>query len=475
MHFLHFGADERTYLYLDSARKSTVQGVKETAGMDTLSRKASPTLPIRYLLVFWLFVLSAVAYLDRTNISIAGIQIGKEFGIDNTHLGWVFSAFLIGYAAFQVPAGLLVHRFGTRIVLTFAVLWWGLFTVLTALVPPKMSGSIIVLILVRFALGSGEATMYPATSQFVERWFPMRERGKANGIIFGGVGIGSGLTPPLVTAIVLHYGWRASFWFSAIVGIIAGAIWYVVARDTPERHPLVLESELALIIQERDPANDPSLANDESRDGTRSVPWVNIFGSKEVIALTLSYFSFGYVAWVFFGWFYIYLAQVRGLNLRTSAVYSMLPFVGMTIGCLSGGVAGDWLAQHFNLRLGRCFLPAFSMALTAALLVLGSRAQQAQTAGIVLALGAGILYVSASSFWAVSANYAGEYAGITSGIMNMGAQIGGACTASLTPLIAKYFGWQMSFYVAASFAIVGALAWLLVDPKRRLLTPQTPT
>src|SRR3979411_1481302 len=127
--------------------------------MNILPRQ-SPVLPIRYLLVIWLFVLSAIAYLDRTNISIAGIQIGKEFAIDNTHLGWVFSAFLIGYAAFQVPAGLLVHKFGTRLVLTFAVLWWGLFTVLTALVPPRLSSSVIVLVLVRFALGSGEATIY---------------------------------------------------------------------------------------------------------------------------------------------------------------------------------------------------------------------------------------------------------------------------------------------------------------------------
>ena len=85
--------------------------------------------------------------------------------------------------------------------LTFAVLRWGLFTALTALVPPGLSGSIIILVLVRFALGAGEATIYPATSQFVERWFPMRERGKANGIIFGGVGVGSGLTPPIVTAL----------------------------------------------------------------------------------------------------------------------------------------------------------------------------------------------------------------------------------------------------------------------------------
>jgi ACS family glucarate transporter-like MFS transporter len=437
--------------------------------MSSLPIQKSPAIPIRYLLVIWLFVLSAVAYLDRTNISIAGIQIDKEFAIDNTHLGWVFSAFLIGYAAFQIPAGLLVHRFGTRLVLTLAVLWWGIFTVLTALVPPGMSGSIVVLVLVRFALGSGEATMYPATSQFVERWFPMRERGKASGIIFGGVGVGSGLTPPLVTAIIVHYGWRASFWFSAAVGVIAGAIWYLIARDAPEQHPLLQATELALICEERDKPSDPALTDRGSNPNKRSVPWEKIFRCKEVLALTLGYFSFGYVAWVFFGWFYVYLAQARGLNLKTSAVYSMLPFVGMTIGSLAGGVASDWMAHRFNLRLGRCFLPAFSMALTAVLLVLGSRAEQARIAGIVLALGAGILYVSASCFWAVSANIAGEYAGLTSGIMNMGAQIGGACTTSLTPLIAAHFGWQTSFSAAAFFAVVGALCWLLVDPKRNLL------
>jgi ACS family glucarate transporter-like MFS transporter len=436
--------------------------------MNNLPRRSPSALPIRYLLVIWLFVLSAIAYLDRTNISIAGIQIGKEFAIDNTHLGWVFSAFLIGYAALQVPAALLVHKFGTRLVLTFAVLWWGLFTLLTAVVPPRLSGSVTILVLVRFALGAGEATMYPATSQFVERWFPMRERGKANGIIFGGVGVGAGLTPPLVTAIVVHFGWRASFWFSAVVGVVAGAGWYLMARDTPEEHRLVRDSELDLILKDREPTPAATPSNSRLPAVKRVVPWARIFSSKEALALTLSYFCFGYVAWVFFGWFYIYLAQARGLNLKTSAVYSMLPFVGMTIGCLSGGVASDWMAHRFSLRLGRSLLPASSMALTALLLVLGSRAERAQTAGIVLALGASILYISASCFWAVSANFSGEYAGLTSGIMNMGAQIGGACTTSLTPLIAAHFGWRMSFFVAALLAVLGALAWLIVDPKAQL-------
>jgi ACS family glucarate transporter-like MFS transporter len=426
--------------------------------------------PIRYLLVFWLFVLSAVAFLDRTNISIAGIQIGKEFAIDHTHLGWVFSAFLIGYAAFQIPAGLLAHRFGPRLVLTFAALWWGLFTVLTAVVPPTVSGAVLILVLVRFALGAGEATMYPATSQFVERWFPIKERGKANGIIFGGVGMGSGFTPPLVTAIILRYGWRASFWFSAVVGIAVGAIWYLAARDTPEEHPLVAEQESALIRHGRELTVDSIATTRPEATRKRAVPWSKIFGSKEMLALTLSYFSFGYVAWIFFGWFYIYLAEVRGLNLKTSAVYSMLPFIGMTVGCLLGGVVSDWIARRFNLRFGRCILPASAMALTAVLMVFGSRAHDAETASLLLAFGAGILYIAQSCFWAVTADFAGEYAGVASGIMNMGAQIGGACTASLTPLIAAHFGWEMSFFVAAFLALLGAAAWLFVDPKRSLQT-----
>ena len=434
----------------------------------TQERARASRIPIRYLLVFWLFALSAVSFLDRTNISIAGVQIGHEFRIDNTHLGWVFSAFLIGYAAFQVPAGVVVRWLGPRRVLTFGVLWWGLFTALTALVPPGMRNAVAVLVLVRFALGAGESTMYPATAQFVERWFPIKERGKANGLIFGGVGMGSGLTPPLVTAIILHFGWRASFWFSALVGLVVGAVWFLVARDTPEEHPKVSTAELDLIERGRGAASEVLPAREQS-GRKQPVPWAKVFGSKEILALTGSYFSFCYVAWIFFGWFYIYLAQVRGLNLKTSALYAMLPFIAMTIGCLSGGVISDWISHRYSHRLGRCGLSAVSLGLTAILLVLGSRAHLAVTASILLACGAGVLYISQSCFWAVTADISGQYSGVVSGLMNMGGQIGGAVTASLTPLIAAHFGWEVSFLTASLLALAGGLAWIVIDPTRSLI------
>jgi ACS family glucarate transporter-like MFS transporter len=437
-------------------------------GKGTAARSLNTGFPIRYVLVAWLSVLSAVAYLDRTNISIAGTQIGREFAIDNTHLGWVFSAFLIGYAGFQIPAGLLAKRLGPRRVLALGVIWWSVFTGLTTLIPASMRGAELVLVLVRFALGAGEAVMYPAASQFVERWFPVRERGKANGLVFAGVGIGAGLTPPLVTAIILQYGWRTSFWFSALVGLAAGLIWYVAARDTPAPHPLAGQQEKALIEAGRSVAAGAVNGSDAILNGSNKASLRAVVGrnTTTMVALTVSYFAYGYVAWIFFAWIYIYLAQVRGLNLKTSAVYAMFPFIAMTCGSMLGGVVCDWIVGRIGLRTGRCLLPAISFAVTAVLLVLGSRAQSAQAAGLILAGGAGVLYLAQSSFFAVAADVGRDHVGVVSGVVNMGGQIGGACTATLTPLIAAHLGWEMSFMTAASLAGVGAAAWLIIDPSR---------
>jgi MFS transporter, ACS family, glucarate transporter len=436
---------------------------------DDRVRRKRGAFPIRYLLVLWLMAMGAIAFLDRTNISIAGIEIGREFRIDDTHLGWVFSAFLVGYACFQIPGGMLARRFGPRRILMLGVLWWGVFTALTAAAPSGAPAALLMLILIRVALGAGEAVMYPSANQFVERWIPIAERGRANGIIFGGVGLGSGLAPPLLTAIILRWGWHVSFWFCATLGVLAGVVWFIAARNTPEEHPWVSNRELKHIVKGRGDAGRGLRVVQSTRTGEISkVPWRKIFASKDILAVTASYFTYGYVSWIFFSWFYIYLAQVRGLSLKTSALYSILPFISMTVGCLIGGVASDWLARHVSMRAGRSYLPCFALVLTAILLSAGSRAQSAQTASLVLAGGAGALYLSQSCFWSVTADFAGQYAGVVSGAVNMGCQIGAAVTASVTPLIAAHFGWIASFLTASILAALGGLAWLAVNPSARL-------
>lgn len=417
---------------------------------------------MRWLLILWIFILSAVAFLDRVNISIAGASIAAEYHLTDVRLGYVFSSFLIGYAFCQAPGGRLADRFGPRRVIALAVLWWGLFTALTASLPVGFGGALALLISIRMLLGAGEAVIYPASNQFVSKWIPTTERGLANGLIFAGVGAGSSATPPLITYIMIHHGWRASFWLSAAVGVVAGAVWFVVARDTPERHPWVSAGELAHIKAGLTVKLAPA-ARQEAQ-----LSWRVILRSKDVVAMALSYFSYGYVAWIFFSWFFIYLARVRGLNLKASAAFSMLPFLAMATGSTAGGAISDAVTRRFGKRLGRCLFSLAAMLLAAAFLVYGAHIHSARLASVVLAGGAGSLYLSQSSYWSVTADIAGNSSGTVSGLMNMGGQLGGAVTASLTPAIAGAYGWTASFVVAAVLCALGGLAWLLVSPEHSL-------
>jgi MFS transporter, ACS family, glucarate transporter len=423
----------------------------------------SPT-NIRWLLIGWLFVLSAVAFLDRVNLSVAGTHLAAEYHLTDVQFGLLSTVFLLGYAFLQTPAGWLADRLGPRSVLAGGVVWWGIFTAATAAVPTTIQAPLLFLLIARFLLGAGEAVMYPTANQFVARWIPTQERGLANGLIFAGVGVGSAVSPSLVTYIILNYGWRSSFWTCAVIGLVAGLVWFVASRNRPEEHPLVSPSELELIrsgltlgIKPTGPARPAA-----------KVPWLKILSHPDVWAITLSYFSYVYVAWIFFAWFFIYLARVRGMNLKTSAFYATLPFVAMAIGCALGGIVGDYLTKHVSRRAGRCGVAVVSLALTAIFLACGSSVSSATLASVMLAGGAGALYVSQSSFWAISADIAGPFSGSVSGFMNMGGQFGGAVTASLTPYIATHAGWTASFMVAAALAALGALAWLFVNPEHRL-------
>jgi MFS transporter, ACS family, glucarate transporter len=409
---------------------------------------------VRWLLIAWMFVISAVAYLDRVNLSIAGTAIERDFKIDHVRLGSVLSAFILGYAVFQAPGGRLADRFGPRRILLMGTLWWAVFTALTASIPANFRGALVTLITVRFLLGVGEAVVYPASNRLVASWIPSRERGLANGLIFAGVGAGAGVTPPLITYILLHHGWRWSFWISAFIGLAAGIAWFVIARDTPQQHPQVTSQEAAYIRLGLPPQADVKL-----------VAWKYIITSKDVLAVTLSYFCYGYVAYIFFSWFFIYLSTVRGLNLKSSSYYAMLPFLAMAICSPLGGWISDVLSKKLGNR-GRCYVASAGMALCTVFVAMGTSAQDVRLASVVLAGGAGALYLSQSAFWSVTSDMAGNSAGSVSGVMNMGGQIGGAVTASLTPLIAKHFDWATSFYAAAGLCAVGSLLWLMVDSDR---------
>ncbi len=414
------------------------------------------TSPVRWTLIGWMFVVSAIAYLDRVNISIAGQSVAAEFHFDNLQLGWVFSAFVIGYALFQAPGGAVADRFGPRAVLALGVIWWSVFTSLITILPAGWPGLLFTMAALRFALGMGEAVVYPASNCIVAAWIPSRERGVANGLIFAGVGVGAGITPPLITYFLQHFGWRASFWASSVLGLLAGAVWYLLARDKPAQHSRVTPAEAAFIEAGLPPA---------SQRGHAKPRWGTLLRNRSLLAITFAYFCYGYVAYIYFTWFFIYLRTARGLDLRQSSYYTMLPFLGMAIGSPLGGWVSDLLVRRWGKRVGRCYLAAASLGFASLFTMLGTRAASAELASLVLACGVGALYFSQSTFWSASADIGGSAAGAASGFMNMGAQTGSAVTALVTPRLAASFGWPASFAAAAALAAAGAVAWLLARPE----------
>jgi ACS family glucarate transporter-like MFS transporter len=147
----------------------------------------------------------------------------------------------------------------------------------------------------------------------------------------------------------------------------------------------------------------------------------------------------------------------------------MLPFLAMLVCCLLGGAINDRLTRWHGLRVGRCGIAAMSIAIAGVFIAFGAQVQSARLASVVLAGGAGALYLSQSSFWSVTADIGGASSGVVSGFMNTGNQIGAALTASLTPWIAARIGWTTSFLVAAALCLVGAASWLAVDPTKTLI------
>jgi ACS family glucarate transporter-like MFS transporter len=219
---------------------------------------------------------------------------------------------------------------------------------------------------VRFLLGIGEAVVYPASNRLVATWIPSVERGVANGFIFAGVGAGAGITPPLITFILIHWGWRWSFYICALLGLVAGAVWYMLARDNPREHPWIGKKEVDFIE-----AGLPASTAKQGRD--QALPLGAILGNRSMIFISLSYFSYGYIAYIFFTWFFIYLSRVRGLDLKSSALYSMLPFLAMASCSPLGGWIADILTKRNGRRAGRCGVAVFGLALSAVFIALATQ------------------------------------------------------------------------------------------------------
>jgi MFS family permease len=391
---------------------------------------------VRYGVLGFACSLSMITYLDRVCISNAVPFIVDELGLDSVaDLDWPLTAFVISYAIFEIPTGWLGDVFGPRKTLIRIVLWWSVFTALTALTGMTLGSWFIglgALIVIRFLFGMGEAGAYPNITRALHNWFPFTARGLAQGAVWMSGRLMGGLTPLVWLILVgwLDLSWRATFWLFGALGVvwcIAFASWF---RNRPDEKPEVNAAERELIHAGR---ADIGLAH-------ARVPWLKLLTSTNLWALCLMYFCAAY------GWYFnitylpTFLEQQYGVDPKSwiGSLYKGGPLWMGATACLAGGFLTDWfIRQTGNRKWGRRLFGVVGHGLCAFCYLACLFAPNAFSFFLAISLAAFFNDLTMGSAWATCQDIGKRYAAIVAGCMNTVGNLGGAVATKVTGTILK--------------------------------------
>ena len=408
---------------------------------------------VRYRVVAFAVALAAITYFDRVCISTLAPSIMRDLNLTQIEMSYVFSAFTLAYAAFEIPTAAWADRIGTRKVLARIVVWWSLFTMATAGAFNKPS-----LLAIRFLFGAGEAGAWPCAARTFSRWIPASERGRIQGVFFAGAHLAGGLTPLLVQQLAKHFDWRAIFLMFGALGFIWAAAWYWWVRDDPAEHPAVSQAELAHITEGRAlPSAEPE----------RWEYWMTLLRSPNLLPLCLQYVANTVAFYFCITWFHTYLSKARGFEAATLGLFAGLPLMSSVLGDLSGGAVTDRLSAKYGLKTGRAVLG--SVAYVVAGIAMAAGAATASPIGSVLLIS---LSVASTMFtlgasWGVCIDIGREHSGVVSAAMNTAGQIGGIlCPIVVAHIVDRTGNWSLPLYMMSGLFFIGAVCWLFVDPRQ---------
>jgi MFS family permease len=409
---------------------------------------------VRYRVAALTMLVGMITYLDRTCISVTAPNLMKDLHLTQIQMSFVFSAFTLAYAIFEIPSGWWGDRRGTRRVLTRIVTWWSTFTMLTG-----AAWSYASLLATRFLFGAGEAGCWPNVTRTLSRWFPLAERGTAQGIFFMGAHLAGGLTPLLVTAMLGHMSWRLLFVIFGSVGFVWAAFWRYWFRDEPAQHAAVRAGELEWIEKGR------TIDTGRFPGGT---PWKALLANRTTLLICVMYFTQSYGFNFYVTWLPTYLKNVRGFVSLRLGLFAGLPLVFSVLATLLGGIATDRLTRRFGLRIGRATVGAASLLAAGGCLIAGTSTASPEASAVLIALGGAASNFLLPAAWGSCVDLGGRHAGTLSGAMNTCGQFGGFLSPMIVGLCVQWFGsWSAPLYLMAALYGVGAVCWAWIDPSRR--------
>jgi sugar phosphate permease len=439
---------------------------------------------VRYGVMGYLCALAYILYIDRICIGQAGTAMKAELGLSNFQWGLVGVAFQIAYGVFEPTTGHWGDRYGSRRVLTRIVLWWSAFTALTGcvwsfsaeLLPGVVFNGFLLLLLIRFLFGAGEAGALPNAARVIAQWFPPGRRGPSQALISTSAQVG-GATAPWVAAYFIqseHIGWRLAFVIFGSLGVVWAFFFARWFRDNPAAHPGVNEAEYDYIRGSGSPS--PASGDDRAGRGHHTIPWGEVFRNRNIWLLGVINACSSFYSYMLFLWFPTYLKEGRGLDELTSGRVGSLPYLFGATGVLLGGYLGDWLtARTGSRRLALGGMGAVGLTLAGALVAASIRADSPLVAVLLCSIGYFFSYIQLAAWWAAMGDVGGRHLGALFGLCNMVGLTGGGISQVFLGRFADLMKarglvgraqWDPAFPLYGGVLIAGGLLWLLIDPRR---------
>jgi ACS family hexuronate transporter-like MFS transporter len=400
---------------------------------------------VRWTVVAFLFLGGMINYLDRSAIAVAAPFLTTQLSLSPSELGWVFSAFFFGYAAFCFVGGYASDRIGGRNVFGIAAIVWSVFCGLTALVSGYAS-----LLTVRLVFGMGEGPYGSTTNKLVSNWFPRRQQASAVGWANAGTPLGGALAGPVVGFIALAYGWRVSFVVIALIGLCWAVAWLLLVTDRPEQNPHTSVAERT------------DIAADQDRAGALPGVKLNVLLRRPgVLATAFAFFGYAYILYFFLSWFPSYLTMQQHLSIKSMSFVSAIPWLLGFVGLAGGGMVCDAIYRFTgNAIWSRKVVLVTGLLIAAICVALAGAVSSVGSAVALMTVSVFFMYLTGNTYWAIILDTVdNSRVGGVSGFVHLIANLAGIVAPAATGYMVQASGsFTSAFVLTGAIAVLGAMS-----------------
>ena len=394
-----------------------------------------------------LLLAGVINYIDRATLAVGNPLIRHDLHLSIADMGYLLSAFLWAYAVGQLPSGALIDRFRPRVLLLAGLSMWSLAQLASGLV-----GSFGQFYVARLFLGAGESPMFPTATRVTRDWFNPRSRGTASGIWNSSAPLGTAIGVPILTVLMLAFGWRWMFILMGILGLLIAVVWYVIYRNP---------SEVELTDREVAYCTDPAAG----RSSITFREWRMLFRFRTTWGMIIGYFGCIYMTWVYLAWLPGYFEIQRHMSVTHTGIAAAIPFLWGIAGSIFGGYLADLLIRRGYGRLESRKYPAgLALIVTAIFSVAAAYVQSNMLAIACISAAVFMLYVTSTCSWALSSIAVPANLTASAGAMqNFGGYLGGALAPTVTGLIVQATGsFVLALLVGAAVSLVSAISYMFV-------------